>query len=263
MKLIVHGAAGRMGREIVNAATTAPGFEIAAALGRTGSASLGADVGVLAGAGALGVVVSDDVAAGLAAGDVAIDVSQPAAAVRFARQASAAGKPVVVATTGLNAEQLASVREGAGQAPVLIAANLSLGINVLAQILPTIARALGAEYDVEVVEAHHRHKKDAPSGTAIRLLEAITAALGRSPGEVSRHGRSGLAPRQPGEIGVHSLRAGGIVGEHSVFFVSEGEQIEVAHRAFSRRTFALGGLRAAAFLADQRPGLYTMQDVLG
>ena len=252
-----------MGREIVNAAATTPGFEIGAALGRPGSSSLGSDVGVLAGVGSLGVVVSDDVTSGLDAGDVAIDVSQPAAAVAFARQASAVGKPVVVATTGLNAEQLALVREGAGQAPVLIAANLSLGINVLAHVLPTIVRALGDEYDIEVVEAHHRHKKDAPSGTAIRLLEAITSALDKTPEDVSRHGRSGLVPRQPGEIGVHSLRAGGIVGEHSVFFVSEGEQIEVSHRAFSRRTFALGGLRAARFLAEQKPGLYSMKDVLG
>lgn len=262
MKLIVHGAAGRMGREIVSAAAGAPGFQIGAALARPGSPSLGVDVGNLAGVGALGVALTSDVAAGLAAGDVAVDVSVPAAAVEFARQAAAAGRPVVVATTGLTAEQTAIVRDGASQAPVLIAANLSLGINVLAQILPTIVRALGAEYDVELVEAHHRHKKDAPSGTAIRLLEAITTALDRSPEELARHGRHGLTPRESGEIGVHAIRAGGIVGEHRVLFVSEGEQVEVSHRAFSRRTFALGALRAATFLAEQGPGLYSMQDVL-
>ncbi len=252
-----------MGREIVNAAATTPGFEIGAALGRQSSPNLGADIGILAGVGALGVPVSDDVASALSRGEVAIDVSQPAASAAFARQAAAVGKPLVVATTGLSADQLASIREGAGKAPVLIAANLSLGINVIAEILPTIVRALGEAYDVELVEAHHRHKKDAPSGTALRLLEAITSALDGKPEEVARYGRSGLAPRRAGEIGVHSLRAGGIVGEHSVFFVSEGEQIEVSHRAFSRRTFALGGLRAAAFLAEQKPGLYTMRDLLG
>lgn len=262
MKLIVNGAAGRMGREIVNAAVGAPDVSIAAALARPGSPVLGQDAGIIAGSGPLGVTIGSDARIALAAGDVAVDFSTPAAAVEFARQASAATKPVVVATTGLSAEQLAQVREGARRAPVLIAPNLSLGINVLVQILPEIVRALGAEYDIELLEAHHRHKKDAPSGTALRLGEAIAAALDRPLAELERYGRRGVAPRKAGEIGVHAIRAGGITGEHRVLFVSEGEQIEVAHRAFSRRTFALGALRAARFLAAQPPGEYSMQDVL-
>jgi 4-hydroxy-tetrahydrodipicolinate reductase len=262
LKLVVHGAAGRMGREVIGATAGVPDFTIAAAVVRTASPVLGQDAGVLAGVGALGVTLTSDLASALAQGDVAIDVSVPAAAVEFARQAAAAGKPHVVATTGLSADQLATVREGASSAPVLIAANLSLGINVLARILPMIVRALGEGYDVELVEAHHRHKKDAPSGTAILLGDAVASALGQPLSELERYGRHGVAPRQPGEIGMHSIRAGGIAGEHSVLFVSEGEQVEVSHRAFSRRTFALGALRAAQFLSSQAPGLFTMQDVL-
>lgn len=251
-----------MGREVIGAAAATPDVTIAAAVVRAGSASVGVDAGVLAGVGSLGVSVSSDLDSALAAGDVAVDFSIPVAAVEFARRAAAAGTPAIVATTGLSAEQLATVREGSNRAPVLIAPNLSLGINVLAQVLPTIVNALGAEYDVELVEAHHRLKKDAPSGTAVLLLSAIASALNRPVSQVERYGRHGLAPREAGEIGVHSIRAGGIAGEHSVLLVSDGEQIEVSHRAFSRRTFALGALRAARFLAEQPPGLYSMQDVL-
>lgn len=262
LKLIVHGAAGRMGREVINALAAASDLSLGAAIVRPGSPLVGTDAGLLAGLGPLGVSVTSDPDAGLAAGDVAVDFSAPDAAVSFARRAARAGRPLVVATTGLSADQLETVREGARRAPVLIAPNLSVGINVIAQLLPSLVRALGDEYDIEIVEAHHRHKKDAPSGTAVRLAEAIAEALGRPLAEIERNGRRGVAPRQPGELGVHAIRAGGIVGEHTVLFASEGEQVEITHRAFSRRTFALGALRAARFLASQPPGLYTMQDVL-
>lgn len=260
--LIVNGAAGRMGRQVIAAASVSPSFRIAAALVRPGSPSMGIDAGTLAGVEALGVVASANVAAALAAGDVAVDFSTPDVAVAFAQQAAVAGKPVVVATTGLSSVQLAALRSCAEQAPVLLAPNLSLGINVLAEILPAVVRALGADYDIELIEAHHRHKKDAPSGTAIRLAEAIASAVDKPWSELERHGRWGMAPRQPGEIGMHSVRAGGIVGEHSVLFVSDGEQIEINHRAFSRQTFALGALRAAQFLSTQPSGSYSMQDVI-
>ncbi len=262
LKLVVHGAAGRMGREVINAAAASTDFQVVGAVTRPGSPSVGLDAGVVAGAGTLGVPIVDDLAAALVRGDVALDFSNPAGAVEFARRAAAAGVPHLVGTTGLSAEQAAAIREGAERAAVLIAANTSLGINLLARILPEVARALGDEYDVELIEAHHRHKKDAPSGTAVLLGGAVASALGRSLAEVERYGRHGIAPRQPGEIGIHAIRGGGIAGEHSVLFVGEGEQIEISHRAFSRRTFALGALRAAQFIARQSPGLYSMQDVL-
>ncbi len=262
LKLIIHGAAGRMGREVVNAAASSPDFQIVGAVTRPGSPSLGLDAGVIAGVGPLGVPITDDLEAALKAGDVALDFSNPTAAVELATRAAAVGLPHVIGTTGLSPEQLGAIREGAARSPVLIAANLSPGINLLARILPEVARALGDEYDVELIEAHHRHKKDAPSGTAILLGDAVASALGRSLTEVERHGRHGISPRQPGEIGVHAIRGGGIAGEHTVLFIGEGEQVELSHQAFSRRTFALGALRAARFIAQQPPGLYTMQDVL-
>ncbi|MBX6770577.1 MAG: 4-hydroxy-tetrahydrodipicolinate reductase [Chloroflexi bacterium] len=263
LRLIVHGAAGRMGREVIRAAAADPAFTVAAALVRPGSPQLGLDAGVVAGAGPLGVELSADVPAGLAAGEVAVDFSTPAAAVEFAHAAADAGRPLVVATTGIASEQLEAVKEEARRIPLLIAPNLSVGISVLAGLLPMITRALGDDYDVEVIEVHHRHKKDAPSGTAIRLAEAVAAARGRALVDVERYGRRGIAPRAPGEIGMHAVRAGGVVGEHRLLFVSEGEEIEIAHRAFSRQTFALGALRAARFLVDRPPGLYTMEDVVG
>lgn len=263
LRLIVHGASGRMGREVVRAASSSPDVDVVAALARSGSDTIGADAGILAGISALGVPVSADVDAALQLGEVAVDVSVPGAAVHFAKAAAAVGKPIVVATTGFSGEQRTELERCSESAPVLVAPNLSLGINLLVQILPTIVRALGSDYDIEVVEAHHRQKKDAPSGTAVRLAEVIAEALERPLAEIERHGRHGLAPRAPGEMGIHAIRAGGIVGEHHVLFVSEGEQVEVTHRAFSRQTFALGAVRAAQFIASQPPGLYSMQDVLG
>jgi len=262
IKVIVHGATGRMGRQVIAAASGAADLEIVAALGRPGSATLGQDAGILAGGKALGVAITDDFGLAFAGGGVVIDASTPAASLELVRQAASRAVPVVVATTGLSPSDLALVREAATTSPILVAPNLSVGINLLAEILPTIVRALGDDYDIEIVEAHHRHKKDAPSGTAIRLGEAIASALGHPLAEIERHGRHGIAPRQPGEIGVHALRAGGIVGEHHVIFANDGEQIEITHRAFSRETFARGALRAARFLAVQGPGFYTMQDVL-
>lgn len=262
IKLIIHGAAGRMGRQIIAVAGGAQDLRVVAAVGRAGLPTLGQDSGVLAGGKANGVPVTADLDAALAGGGVVIDVSTPAATVELVRRAAGHGTPTVVATTGLSASDLAAIREASTSAPLLVAPNLSVGINLLVDVLPTIVRALGADYDIEVVEAHHRHKKDAPSGTAIRLAEAIAAELGRPLAELERDGRHGIAPREPGEIGMHAVRAGGIVGEHHVIFANEGEQIEVSHRAFSRETFARGALRAARFLAKQPPGLYTMQDVL-
>lgn len=263
LKLVVHGAAGRMGRQVVAAADGSPEVAIVAGLVRPGSPVEGQDVGTVAGLHPLGVPCTTGAVAALESADVGIDVSVPTAAMEFVWEAARTGKPVVVATTGFSAAQLAEIRTAAEHAPILVAPNLSLGINLLVQILPLVARALGENYDVELVELHHRHKKDAPSGTALRLAEAIAAARERPLGDVARYGREGIAPRQSGEIGVHAVRAGGIVGEHHVIFANEGEQIEIVHRSFSRETFARGALRAARFLAARGPGLYGMHDVLG
>jgi 4-hydroxy-tetrahydrodipicolinate reductase len=263
LKLIVHGASGRMGRQVIVAAAGAPDVTVAAALVRPGSPMLGQDAGTVAGVGPLSVPLSDDVAAALESGEVVVDFSVPAATVALVRQAAKVGRPTVVATTGLSPEQIDVVRGETSRVAVLIAPNLSLGVNLLFQILPTVARALGSEYDVEIIEAHHRGKKDAPSGTALRLADAVVTALDRSLSDVATYGRQGIAPRKPGDVGLHAVRAGGIVGEHHVLFVSEGEQIELTHRTFSRDTFARGALRAAQFLRGKGPGLYSMQDVLG
>ena len=262
IKLIVHGAAGRMGRQIIAAASNAADLHVVAAVGRPDSVGLGQDAGILAGGKASGVLVTDDLGGALELGGVVIDVSTPTAAVGLVGKVASRGTPTVVATTGLSASDLAAIREAASSAPILVAPNLSVGINLLTEVLPIVVRALGPDYDIEIVEAHHRFKKDAPSGTAIRLAEAIAAALGRPLAELERDGRHGIMPRETGEIGVHAVRAGGIVGEHHVIFANEGEQIEISHRAFSRETFARGALRAARFLANQEPGFYTMQDVL-
>ncbi len=262
LKLIVNGAAGRMGRQVIAALASTPDLELGAALVRPGSPAIGRDAGANAGTRPLDVPLSSEVDAALARGDVAVDVSVPVATVAFVQRASAAGKPTVVATTGLTPDQLAAVEECAARAAVLVAPNLSLGINLLLRILPIVVQALGADYDVEIVELHHHHKKDAPSGTALRLAEVIAAAKGRPLAELERYGRHGIAPRQPGEIGLHALRLGGNAGEHHVFLASEGEEIELAHRALSRETFARGALRAARFLATRPPGLYSMQDVI-
>jgi 4-hydroxy-tetrahydrodipicolinate reductase len=262
LKLVVNGAAGRLGRQVVAAAAGSADFVLAAAVVRANAPVAGRDAGELAGVGTLGVPLTTDLAAALAAGEVVVDVSVPEGSVVLVERAAALGRPVVVATTGHSERQLAAIAEAATRTAVLIAPNLSLGINLLVQLLPTIARALGPEYDVEIVEAHHRMKKDSPSGTALRLAEAVAEARGQGQAEVVRYGRQGLAPRQPGEIGLHSVRGGSIVGEHEVRFVSDGEELAVLHRTFSRDTYARGALRAAQFVAHQSPGRYTMQDLL-
>lgn len=262
IKLIVNGAAGRMGRQVIGVASAASDVSVVAAIVRPGSPSLGLDAGAVAGVRSLGVPLVDDIGPALDLGDVAVDVSVPAATVEFARQAAQHGRPTVIATTGLSKEQLAAVKECSARAAILVAANLSLGITLIARLLPAIVRALGAEYDAEIVEMHHHFKKDAPSGTAIRLAEAVAAGMDRPLADLEKFGRHGIDPRTPGQIGLHALRMGGNAGEHHVFFASEGEEIEIAHRALSRETFARGALRAARFLAAKPPGWYSMDDVL-
>ena len=267
-KVLIVGAGGRMGLAMARliAQRAVPGLELVAAVDRAGAPLLGQDAGVAAGVPALGVVLGADLAAALAARpDVAVDFSSPAATAATAAQVAAAGVPWVVGTTGLGDTEKAAIAQAARKIPVVLSANMSLGVNLLYALVAQAARALaGLRYDCEIVERHHRRKKDAPSGTALFLGEAAAKGFGWKLPEVAVDGRSGLPGERPEkQIGFHAVRGGDIVGDHAVLFAAEGECLELSHRATTRETFALGALRAAAWLPGRAPGLYGMRDVLG
>jgi len=259
MKIAITGAAGRMGRRIAALAIESEQFDIVAALEAAGHPEMGKDVGELAGVGTFGLAVTGELED---APEVMIDFSLPEGTMRFVPMCREAGIAMVIGTTGLTESQLAEIADAASEIPIVHAANMSVGINVLLKVVADVARALGDDYDIEVSETHHRFKKDAPSGTAIALAKSICAALGKDYGETAVLGRGGLCPRNPGEIGMHALRVGDTVGEHAVHFGSLGETITVGHSAHTRDTFVRGALRAAQWLAGKQPGLYDMQDVL-
>lgn len=260
----VAGAGGRMGRALVAAILAADGLRLGAALARPGSPSIGADAGEAAAVGAVGVTIGDALAAVLDAFDVLVDFSVPGATLANLAACAERGKPVVIGTTGFDAAGRAAIERAARRTPVLVAPNMSVGVHVAFQLVERAAKALGDEVDVEVVEAHHRDKIDAPSGTALRMGEILAGALGRSLETDATYGRQGVTGvRDRRAIGFHSLRAGGIVGEHTVVFAGAGERLEITHRAGSRENFASGALRAARFLVGRRPDLYGMDDVLG
>jgi 4-hydroxy-tetrahydrodipicolinate reductase len=265
LRLAIAGAGGRMGRQLLAAALAAdPPVVIHAGFVRPDSPLAGCDLGTLAGGDSLGVVATpaDRAADALAGANVLVDFSHAGATVAFAQVAAARGVPFLTGVSGLGDEQLAAVRACADRSPVLIAPNTSLGLTALLGLLPALVRALGADYDLEIVETHHRHKADAPSGTALAIGAALAAARDQSLADIARHGREGIAPRARGEIGIHAIRAGAVAGEHRVILASEGEQIEVLHRAMSRQTYAAGALRAAQWLAERPPGHYGMEAVL-
>ena len=259
-KIAITGAAGRMGRRIAALAIESETFDIVAATELAGHEAVGRDVGELAGVGPFGVTVSTALEEDV---DVLIDFSLPEGTMKFLPICRRRRIAMVTGTTGLTASQQAEVADTAGEIAIVQAANFSVGINVLLDVVARVARALGEEYDVEVAETHHRFKKDAPSGTAIALARSICAATGRDYGEVAVLGRGGACPRKPGEIGMHALRVGDTVGEHTVHFGNLGETIHVGHSAHTRDTFVRGALRAAEWVADKAPGLYNMRDVLG
>jgi 4-hydroxy-tetrahydrodipicolinate reductase len=264
MKCVVFGAAGRMGRQVVAAIQTEPDLSLHAAVERAGNPLLGTDAGEVAGVGRLGVAITPDRIGALRAAEVAIDFTEPLASVQNVQAAGARGVPIVVGTTGHTAEQSEQIRAVATRVPIVFSPNLSVGMNLLFALLPRIARALGEEYDIEVVEMHHRLKRDAPSGTALKIGELLASARGWKLDEVGRFERRGvIGERPPQQIGVQSLRAGDVVGDHTVYFATVGERLEVTHRATSRFPFARGAVRAARWLPGQAPGLYEMQDVLG
>jgi 4-hydroxy-tetrahydrodipicolinate reductase len=255
-RIAVVGAAGRMGREVVRAALEDDSIELAGGVVETGAPELDADIGELSRWGRSGVLATQDPPDDV---EVLIEFTVPDATVEHLAYA----RPVVIGTTGLSEEQLARVEEAAKSVPIVLAPNMSVGVSLLKEVVRELSGKLGTGYDVEIVEAHHRNKVDAPSGTALLLARAAAEGRGRNLDEVAVFGREGRAPREEGEIGIHALRGGAVVGEHRVVFYSDGEEIEIAHRALSRRTFAAGALRAARFAAGAEPGLYSMRDVLG
>jgi len=262
--IIVCGVSGRMGGAVVRALQQSSDLKLVAAIDRPGSARLGKDAGEIAGAGHLGVPVTDKLDGALETNRVVIDFTHPEASLGFLRGAAKTRIPIVIATTGFNVTQQAEIKRLARRTPTLLSANTSLGVNVLVSLLGKAAKMLGDDYDVEIIEAHHRFKKDAPSGTALALGRSVADALGRDLDKVALNGRKGIVgERSQKEIALLSVRAGDIVGEHTVIFGGIGERLEFIHRAHSRDTFAHGALRAAQWLAKRKPGLYNMQDLLG
>lgn len=264
IRAIVTGAAGRMGGRILALAKEAGDFQIVGATERPGHPAIGRDVGEVAGIGPLGVKVGNNLSEIISGTDVIIDFTGPEASIVHLRAASDAGVAIVVGTTGLSKEQLEQARGLAEKMSCVISPNMSVGVNVLFKVLKEVARHLGDDYEVEITEAHHHFKKDAPSGTALKMAQVIAEALGWDIEQVGIYGRKGIVGERPKkQIGVHTIRAGDIVGEHTVLFGSMGERVEITHRAHSRDSFARGGLRAARFVVEAPKGLYDMADVLG
>lgn len=262
LRAVIIGATGRMGRALARAAGSVSGVRISGAIASAGSAHLGRDLGELAGIDPLGVPVSADLPAALGAGDVAIDFSVPAATAQSVRCCEAAGTPLLVGTTGLTAEQRRDIERAAQRIAVLVAPNTSIGVTVLIDLVRRAAKALPAEFDIEIVEAHHRAKRDAPSGTALALGRAAAEGRGDDPEKALKLRRESGTARATGEIGFAVVRGGDLVGEHTVLFAGPGEQLTLGHRATDRAVFAVGALRAALWLAGKPPGCYTMADVI-
>lgn len=264
LRLAVVGAAGRMGRMLIRAISETEGVTLAGALEREGSPSLGKDSGILAGVPALGVPVLDSAEAALARADGILDFTTPASTRAFARLAAARNLLHVIGTTGLSDTDLAAIGECAASARIVQSGNMSLGLNLLAALVARAAAALGTEYDIEVLEMHHKNKVDAPSGTALMLGEAAARGRDVALGDHAIRSRDGhTGARRTGDIGFASLRGGSVVGDHTIMLAGPGERIEFRHIAEDRGIFANGAVRAALWLRDQPPGLYSMADVLG
>jgi 4-hydroxy-tetrahydrodipicolinate reductase len=263
-KVIVAGAAGRMGQRIIHMVQAHPGLQLSGAFERPGSPAIGKDAGSISGLGETGVKISAGLDSVIHQAEVLIDFTFHEATVQFARQAADHGVAMVIGTTGLNPEQLATIGALAqAHFPCVQSPNMAVGVNVLFKLVEKTAAILGDAYDVEIVEAHHRMKKDAPSGTALKLGQMAATALGRDLAEVGVMERNGIiGERTDREIGIQTIRGGDIVGEHTVYFAGAGERLEITHRATSRDNFARGAALAAAWVANRPKGMYTMFDVL-
>lgn len=263
-RIAIIGGAGRMGRSLIQTCQETEGVFLAAVTERPGSPVLGQDAGELAGLSHIGLPVAEGLAAVLDHCDVAIDFTRPEATLEHVALCREHGKRLVIGTTGFTAEQKAEIARSAQEIPIMMAPNMSVGVNLCLKLLEMAAQVMGEYTDIEIIEAHHRHKVDAPSGTALRMGEVVANALGRNLKDCAVYGREGITgARDRKTIGFATLRAGDIVGEHTVMFADEGERVEISHKASSRLTFARGAVRAARWLMDYPAGLYDMQDVLG
>ncbi len=263
VKVIVTGAGGKMGRRISSLVMAEKDMELVGAVERQGHPSLGKDIGELLGLGKTGLIVQENLKKVINSGQVIIDFSAPESTLTHLRLVVEHKKAMVIGTTGFSEEELREIKDLAKNIPCLMSPNMSLGVNLLFKVAGDVARTLGEGYDIEIVEAHHRRKKDAPSGTAKRLAAILSEARGKSLEKVAVYGRKGMTGERPKEaIGIHAVRGGDIVGDHTVIFAGEGERVELVHRAHSRDTFARGAIRAARFVATATNGLYSMQDVL-
>ena len=262
-RVAVIGAAGRMGKVLIEAVVLAEGVEFGAAIVSPGSSLIGVDSGELAGVGRQGVLAAGDLESVADQFDVLVDFTSPELTMKNVEACRKLGKQIVIGTTGLSDEQKGVLEDSAGEIAIVFAPNMSVGVNLTFKLLELAAKVLGDDVDIEVVEAHHRHKKDAPSGTALRMGEVIADTLGRDLKECAVYGREGITgERDRKTIGFETIRAGDIVGEHTVMFAGIGERIEITHKASSRMTFAKGAVRAATWLAGHEKGLFDMQDVL-
>lgn len=264
VNVIIAGAAGRMGQRVAAMVAQHPQLTYAAAFEASGSTALGRDAGEVAGLGGNGVIIGEGLASVIDQGDVIIDFTFHRATMEFARLAAKKKKAMVIGTTGLTGDELAELKRLAEMFPCVQAPNMSICVNVLFKLVKKTAAILGDDFDIEIIEAHHNRKKDAPSGTALKLGEMAAEGVNRNLAEVGVFERNGIiGERKKKEIGIQSIRAADIVGEHTVYFAGPGERIELSHRAHSRDHFAKGAATAAAWLAGKKPGLYTMFDVLG
>ncbi len=264
-RIAVFGAAGKMGRNLIEATLEHPALTLTAAFDHRDSGALGLDVGAISGGQSLGVSITADVDASLDDFDVVMDFTRPEGTLSLLPGCRDAGKSIVIGTTGFDADGKRSIAEAAKSIPVVFAGNYSVGVTLSLKLLEMAARVLGDDFDIEIIEAHHRHKVDAPSGTAMMMGEVIAGATGRDLDECAVYGRQGhTGARDRRTIGFETVRGGDIVGEHTVLFAGEGERLEITHRASSRMSFARGAVRAAAWVDEQegRVGLYDMQDVL-
>ncbi|MBW9258277.1 MAG: 4-hydroxy-tetrahydrodipicolinate reductase [Candidatus Thiodiazotropha sp. (ex. Lucinisca nassula)] len=262
-RVAVVGAAGRMGKSLVQAVHETDGLTLGAATERAESGLVGRDAGELAGLGSFDLALVDDLAKVVDEFDVVIDFTTPAATLKHLQICKDAGKQMVIGTTGLSDSDKAALAEAGEKIGIVFAPNMSVGVNLCFKLLEVAAKVMGDEADIEIIEAHHRHKVDAPSGTALRMGEVIADTLGRDLKSCAVYGREGnTGPRDSKTIGFETIRAGDVVGEHSVWFAMEGERVEIAHKASSRMNFARGAVRASKWIGSRSNGLFDMQDVL-
>jgi len=264
LNIVVSGAAGRMGSRIIALSRDIKDIRLSGALESRNHKDLGKDIGEVIGIGTKGVILTDTISTVAGKADVLIDFSSTSATIECLKSLSEKPMPVVIGTTGFSKDETGHINLYAQKVPCVLAPNMSVGVNLLLKVLADIAKVTGDDYDVEIVEAHHRLKKDAPSGTAMKMAQVLASALNRNLDETAVYARRGLiGERTQKEIGIQTVRAGDIVGEHTVIFGTLGERIEITHKASSRDTFARGALKASLWVHKQTPGLYDMQDVLG